>query len=193
MDAHDIGKKAQEWLADEGYTIEVSRKPGYSSFFTAFRPEKPGYAVTLGQRADSDSLTLSAGVTLGAPEASRVKGTTKQARAELLRDLTNLLYGRSSIFGIDEEDGTIKGVTVSSSIYSDGFTKDRLMSEMRTILSTQMLVIHQLGDFFGGLPASTAAPPPVSAAPAPTPKFCPSCGKPWTPGMKFCKFCGQPF
>jgi membrane protease subunit (stomatin/prohibitin family) len=118
-----------------------------------------------------------------------------------------MLYSRSSVFSIDEDGGMVSGVTVSNAIYADGLSKDRLMSEIRNIFSTQMLVLLQLNSFFSGLPAQTvpaAAPvmqPPASAGPPSAPKaaaavgspniFCTNCGGPRTPGQKFCTFCGQ--
>jgi hypothetical protein len=192
MEPGEMGKKAQEWLTEEGYTVQLSRKAEYSSHFTVFRPERREFAVTLAQAADSDKLTLTAGVSIGGEESARMKNASAEARNDFLKGLTSLLYSKSSVFSIDEDGGMVSGVTLSSAIYADGLTKDRLMSEMRAIFSNQMLVILQLNSFFGGLPAPSApASRPVAAARSSAGTFCSNCGKQNEAGQKFCTKCGQ--
>jgi hypothetical protein len=109
-----------------------------------------------------------------------------------------VLHARSTLFQIEEDQGVISRITLSKVIYSDGFTKDRLMMTVNELFAAHALVILQLQSYFEEvlLRAEEKQSRDVSRLP-PTPpvprsSYCPNCKAAVNPGFQYCGNCGQP-
>ena len=111
----------------------------------------------------------------------------EESYTELVITLSGMLHERSVPFQIDQDQGVISQVLVSKAVYSDGFTKDRLMTAVNELFSTQTMIVLTLAQYFMSIKQS-GEPKRVQTVPS---NSCSRCGTALLPNAKFCGSCGH--
>lgn len=198
MEPRDLGSTSLTWLTQEGFSVEQTSMNGFTSRFNIYSSARPDHKIVISQATGDDKIILSTGVTLGDSQIDRLRQVPYETRTELIRGLGAMLHGRSSLFHINEDQGIATRITISKAIYSDGFTKDRLMTAVNELFATHALVLVNLSDYFARLsrtPTDTMGPQETESAKPMTPSVpspCRWCGAPTTLQQKFCTRCGKP-
>lgn len=200
MTNENLGKRAQDWLTEEGFTIEPLKESGFTSLFS-FYHSSDSQKFTISQRVDEDKITIAGGVKLYDKDREALQKLDAQTHAKLTRELAWILHNKSIPFHIDEKEDAIQSVSIFNIVYADGMTKDRFMTAVYNLQGSQALMVMHLANYFGttestdsrtGTTDHQAVKGVVGTPAMPSSTKCPKCGAALKiSGQQFCMECGK--
>ena len=137
------------WLGQEKFTIESLKDPGFISLFRAYQPTSPKNKISVSQAAGEDKIVIASGIFLDDEDQSLMTKFPAEKRTQIIKELSKVLYSNASTFRMEEDQGVLKGITMTRFIFADGLSKDRFMNAISDLYGTQALVLLHLSDYAG--------------------------------------------
>jgi hypothetical protein len=144
----EIQDKIQKWLADEGYFRQKVPDENSNFHFIINYPE--GHVIDVIQPKGKDDMVVIGCATNVSPEhLSQIKKMTSDEKEEFIWEFRFALNGLMVDFQIQHPENVLQSYVVSSEIYEDGLTKDRLISSVKSIFRAKLQGLWKIQQKFG--------------------------------------------
>lgn len=140
-------KDIVNWLIQEGFAMEPIKEEGFSQMHRIYRTDDPEIKIIISKGQNQDKILVSTGFLLSDSDKLWQSKLTFEERREILTAMSLMLNSSSANFQIGQKQGIIKNLTILKYIFSDGLTKDRLISSVIELYKIRALAIILLRDY----------------------------------------------
>ncbi len=150
MQTGEVGKRIEEWLDDEGFSVWKLADENSRFSFKMTRDECPPLLV-LQPQSKSDSLIVTSDVRLTDEGQEKLLALPKE-REFMLFDLKMVLLSTECRCQFMPSSKSWKSIRVSKPVFYDGLTKDRFFETVDVVSRAVSLVILTFQWKFGVTP-----------------------------------------
>jgi hypothetical protein len=147
MARRDIKKQVRKWFEEEGMFEEDTEDPKSVFNYVVNYPVNIRHKMNVVQPRDGKDKVMVLSGTRFEPEAvERMRGMPAPELDDLLWDLRLSLCARPTEFELSRtrENGAPEAVLISTIIYADGLTKDRLMRAVRDVYKSKLIALWKI-------------------------------------------------
>lgn len=151
----NIQDKIQKWLADEGFFRQKVPDENANFHFIINYPE--GHVIDVIQPKGKDDMVVIGCATNVSPEhLSQINKMNMDDREEFIWEFRFAINNLMVDFQIQHPDNVLQSYVVSTEIYEDGLTKDRLISSVKSVFRAKLQGLWKIQQKFGEVDKESA-------------------------------------
>lgn len=144
----NIQDKIQKWLADEGYFRQKVPDENANFHFIINYPE--GHVIDVIQPKGKEDMVVIGCATNVSPEhLSQIKKMSLDDREKFIWEFRFAINNLMVDFQIQHPENVLQSYVVSTEIYEDGLTKDRLISSVKSVFRAKLQGLWKIQQKFG--------------------------------------------
>ncbi len=141
-------KKIKKWLEEEGFLRMEVPDENASFHYVINYPED--HVIDIIQPAGKNDMILIACATSVSPEhQSGIRALSMEKRTEFIWKVRFTLNRFGVDFQLDHPENVLNSYLVTSEIFSDGLSKDRLISSIKNVFRAKLHVMWMIQERFG--------------------------------------------
>jgi hypothetical protein len=146
--SHNIPDKVQKWLADEGYFRQKVPDENSNFHFIINYPE--GHVIDIIQpKGKEDMIVIGCATNVSPEHLSKIKKMNIEEREEFIWEFRYSLNSLLVDFQLQHPENVLNSYVVSSEIYEDGLSKDRLISTVKNVFRAKLQGLWKIQEKFG--------------------------------------------
>jgi hypothetical protein len=147
MPKRDIKKIIRKWCEEEGIFGEVVEEPQTVFNYTINYPVELKHKINVIQPTSrNDKVIILSGTKFDPKTMEKMRGMSHEELEDLLWDIRIALCSRPTEFELvkQRDNGIPSALIITTQIYSDGLTKDRLMAAIRDVYKSKLLAVWKI-------------------------------------------------
>lgn len=155
-----IENKVQKWLSDVGIFRQKVPDDNTNFHFIVHYPEDNVMDV-IQPKGIEDLILIGCATNVSPEHSSEMKHLPDSKKEEFIWDLRYMLNSKEVDFQLAHPNNVLESFLITSEIYGDGLTKDRLMYAIKTVFRAKIQCVWKIqqefgtGDEDGGLPSDS--------------------------------------
>jgi len=146
--AQKMEDKVQKWLSDMGIFRQKVPDDNTNFHFIINYPEENVMDV-MQPKGTPDLLVIGCATNVSPEHANEMKLLSDSKREEFIWDLRYMLNSKDVDFQLSHPSNVLESFLITSEIYSDGLSKDRLISVIKTIFRAKIQCVWKIQQKFG--------------------------------------------
>lgn len=143
-----IEDKVQKWLSDEGIFRQKVSDDNSNFHFVINYPE--GHVMDVFEPKGKNDLIVVGCATNVSPEhLSEIKKLSKEKKENFIWDLRFLMNAQPVDFQFQHPENILQSFIISTEIFEDGLTKDRLISSIKMVFRAKLQCVWKIQREFG--------------------------------------------
>lgn len=140
--------KVQKWLSDMGIFRQKVADDNTNFHFIINYPEENVMDV-MQPKGTPDLLIIGCATNVSPEHANEMKLLSDSKKEEFIWDLRYMLNSKDVDFQLSHPSNVLESFLITSEIYSDGLSKDRLISVIKTIFRAKIQCVWKIQQKFG--------------------------------------------
>lgn len=140
--------KVQKWLSDMGIFRQKVPDDNTNFHFIINYPEENVMDV-MQPKGTPDLIVIGCATNVSPEHANEMKLLSDSKKEEFIWDLRYMLNSKDVDFQLSHPSNVLESFLITSEIYSDGLSKDRLISVIKTIFRAKIQCVWKIQQKFG--------------------------------------------
>lgn len=143
-----IDDKVQKWLSDMGIFRKKVPDDNTNFHFIINYPEENVMDV-IQPKGNPDLVVIGCATNVSPEHLSEIRMLSDSKKEEFIWDLRYMLNSKDVDFQLSHPNNVLENFVITSEIYEDGLTKDRLISTIKTIFRAKIQCVWKIQQKFG--------------------------------------------
>lgn len=140
--------KVQKWLSDAGIFRQKVPDDNTNFHFIINYPEDNVMDV-IQPKGIQDILVIGCATNVSPEHTTEIRLLSDSKREDFIWDLRFLLNSKEIDFQLDHPNNVLESFLITTEIYEDGLTKDRLMSDIKMVFRAKIQCVWKIQQKFG--------------------------------------------
>lgn len=146
--AKKIGDQVQKWLSDVGVFRQKVPDENTNFHFIIAYPEENVMDV-IQPKGNPDLVVIGCATNVSPQHLSEFRKLSRKKREDFIWNFRYMINSQGVDFQLQHPDNVLENFLVTSEIYEDGLTKDRLMSTLKKVFRAKIQCVWKIQQRFG--------------------------------------------